>query len=701
MNKIPFSLSAQAERVKMIYKALSDLMKKLGFEAWIVGGFVRDLILNKEAKDVDIVVNVESIQIFYKALKKIGYKSITYDKKDNENNMKFEVLKFKLMLEDGSEEDIDVAIPRKETYSEDSRKPSKVEFAKEGIKEDAKRRDLTINALYLRLGIGNIDKLFDKDGKVDTTVIEEFVEDPTGKGLNNLYGYDGDSWVGVPVMKMTNKPEVLYGDDPLRILRAYRFLTKGFRFGEGMEEALANSSQYFLVGTKISYERIRDEFSKILLKSSSELSFVVVDIMEQMQKDGILELFLPEIAEMKGYNQNNHHHMFDLWGHTMAVLRYLKQNEQYFNEKCCEKAGIEEDVISLKDAGLSTEGLPLYICLLLAGLLHDVAKPRTMTKDEKGESHYIDHEKIGGQMAVKILERLKYTNDIQKLVKVIIERHMILKDFTKQIGNDKQLRNIREKFILNMHGKKIDIQNVCVLLMKADDSSKNGKFNDLSNIFNETSFEEKWENYIERIKTLPPPPKFDFNGEIVAARYGLPMPSKELGNKIRDLKELFRKLNENPFYDEVKSLEELMRIYDKTQEVIKPTSSPEEQNEMIAKYTLDQVRKTIDNPGYTDRTKLHYIDWIMSDVQAAYIAGIARVSVKGEKREIDLIEKIKEAAEEYVKLYEQERASSGKVFDEYRTKNRRVWLYDQWMHDALWAAYISGIEDVLHIRVIH
>lgn len=561
-NKTP--LRIQSERFKLVHRALSSLINKMGFKAWIVGGFVRDLLLNKKAEDIDIVVDVKSILIFFDALKKIGLKSITFDKKDNENNVKFEVLKFRLTIDGLGYEDIDVAIPRKETYSKDSRKPSEVEFAKGGIKEDAKRRDLTINALYLKLGEeNNIDELFKKDGSINEYMVEKFVDDPTGEGLNNLWGYDEGCWVGEPVIKLTNKPEILFEDDPLRILRVYRFLTKGFVFGAGVEEALHESSKYFLVGTKISHDRIRDEFSKILLKSSSEDGFQLMEILEKMREDGILELFLPKVSRMWGYDQNNSHHTMDLWGHTMAVLRYLKKSEKYnLSSNYIEKAGMEEDVISLKEICLSTNGFPLYLCVLLAGLLHDVAKPETRSTDEKGESHYYSHEKVSGEMAVEILNELKYTKDIQQLVKAIIERHMLLKDFRKSLTgrDDKKLKNLREKFIFEIHGKKVDIQNICLLLMEADDSSKGIK--DISEMkelrADIAAFKEEWENYLERVKLLPPPPKFKIEGEVVANHYNLLLPSIQLGKRIKELKDFSNEV-------ETSSLEELMDIYDHQQ----------------------------------------------------------------------------------------------------------------------------------------
>jgi len=549
-----------------VYQELSNLVaKELGFsESWLVGGLVRDLLLGLEPKDYDIVVNIPSISILKKALEDHGYSGyIVGDSKDVKNNLKFEVLKFRINV-DGIPEDIDAVIPRTEVYNGVSRKPE-VEYAggltvEETLKRDSRRRDFTINALYLRLGL-DIEKLFSKsfyteEGTINKEHVSEFVDDPTG-GLDLLkISINGKLET---VLSLTNDPEIVFGQDPLRMLRAIRFVaTKGCVLSQSLEEALYNNVDKFQVGTLISHERINEEMSKILLKGtwgSVNWAFGF------LHKTGILKTFLEDVDKMWGFDQQNHHHDLDLWKHAFGVFSIVKNREEMEglighsnSDLFGYKYGLEPDVVTLKDVKSAKIDHP-ELCLFWAAILHDIAKPETQEfNEEKGEMVYHGHELASAQKAEKILKELKYSNDEAKITAEIIERHMLLKNFSKDTNGGtsvswKTLKRLREKFIIDFHEYKVDLMVPCLALIIGDDIAKAKPSLD-----NFKSFKKCWEDLIEKEKSLPPAPRFKIDGQVVMARYNL-KPGLELGEKIK-------KIKEHQITSDAQTLEELLNEFD-------------------------------------------------------------------------------------------------------------------------------------------
>lgn len=552
-----------------VYQELSNLVvKELGFsESWLVGGLVRDLLLGLEPKDYDIVVNIPSISILKKALEDHGYSGyIAGDSKDVKNNLKFEVLKFRINV-DGIPEDIDAVIPRTEVYNGVSRKPE-VEYAggltvEETLKRDSRRRDFTINALYLRLGL-DIEKLFEKsfytnEGTINKEHVSKFVDDPTG-GLNQLKVFINGKLE--TVLSLTNDPKIVFGQDPLRMLRAIRFVaTKGCVLSRPLEEALYNNVDKFQVGTLISHERINEEMSKILLKGTWES---VIWAFGFLHKTGILKTFLVDVDRMWGFDQQNHHHDLDLWKHAFGVFSIVKNREEMedlighsYSDLFSYKYGLEPDVVTLKEVKSAKIDHP-ELCLFWAAILHDIAKPETQEfNEEKGEMVYHGHELASAQKAEKILKELKYSNDEAKIAAEIIERHMLLKNFSKDTNggtsvSEKTLKRLREKFIIDFHGYKVDLMVPCLALIIGDDIAKAEPSLD-----NFKSFKKCWEDLIEKEKSLPPAPRFKIDGQVVMTRYNL-KPGLELGEKIK-------KIKEHQITSDAQTLEELLDEFDSLQ----------------------------------------------------------------------------------------------------------------------------------------
>jgi len=556
-----------------VYQELSNLVvKELGFsESWLVGGLVRDLLLGLEPKDYDIVdydivVNIPSISILKKALEDHGYSGyIAGDSKDVKNNLKFEVLKFRINV-DGTPEDIDAVIPRTEVYNGVSRKPESVEYAggltvEETLKRDSRRRDFTINALYLRLGL-DIEKLFSKsfytnEGTINKEHVSKFVDDPTG-GLDLLKVYVNKELK--TVLELTNKPRTVFGQDPLRMLRAIRFVaTKGCVLSKNLEKALYHNVDKFQVGTLISFERIEQEISKILLRGTSES---VIWAFEFMYKSRMLPLFLEELDKTWGFDQQNHHHDLDLWEHSFEVFSIVKNREEEMNGILDRsysglfgyKYGLEPDVVTLKDVKGAKIDHP-ELCLFWAAILHDIAKPETQKfSEEKGEMVYHGHELASAQKAEKILKELKFSNDEAKITAEIIERHMLLKNFSKDTNRGtsvswKTLKRLRERFIIDFHGYKVDLMVPCLALIIGDDIAKAEP-----SLNNFKSFKKCWDNLIEEEKSLPPAPRFKIDGQVVMDRYNL-KPGTDLGEKIK-------KIKEHQITSDAQTLEELLDEFD-------------------------------------------------------------------------------------------------------------------------------------------
>lgn len=238
---------------------------------WLVGGAVRDQMLGLEdSNDLDIVLEGDAPELarflHEKGVSSIG--PVVYPR-------------FGTALVRVAGANVELATARKESYGAQSRKPS-VEPA--SLREDALRRDFTVNALLKNVHSG---ELFD----------------PLGGGLKDLENR---------VLRTPLEPLKTFQDDPLRILRAIRFRRQlGFEPAAGLLDAVRDSRERLRI---ISMERVRDELVKMLAIESADLC--MADLMDL----DVMPVFAPELAEMKGVEGGKYHHL-DVWGHTLAVLR--------------------------------------------------------------------------------------------------------------------------------------------------------------------------------------------------------------------------------------------------------------------------------------------------------------------------------------------------------------------------------------------
>lgn len=338
-------------------KNILEKLQEYG-EGYIVGGYVRDSLLGIEPSDCDFVTNLDYnklLEIFKdfspkEIGKHFGIIQIIY------NGKAYEIAKY-----------------RKDIGTPENRKNQEIEFTN-NIIEDLKRRDFTINAIAY-------------DGAIFRYV------DGAEEDLNNK------------VLRFVGDPIERIKEDPLRIMRFIRFLTT-----KNLESAfeVEKLRDYLYLLDKISMERIRDEFNKIILSKDIERALSI------LEKSGVLEYIIPEWSATIGFNQKNQHHYL--------TVEHIKK------------------VVSLCDEDLE---------LRIAALLHDIGKPQTFTLDSEGKGHFYNHEIESAKIVESILKRMKYSAKISSSIKNLVLYHLntfknsgrkYVKKLINEMGKDEVLK---------------------------------------------------------------------------------------------------------------------------------------------------------------------------------------------------------------------------------------------------------------------
>jgi poly(A) polymerase len=327
--------------------SLATAFKAAGFKLALVGGPVRDAILGRLGNDLDFTTNArpkESEKILNKwadSVWDIGAAFGTIAGKKGEIT-------------------VEITTYRSENYEKDSRKPA-VEFG-ENIEGDLSRRDFTINAMALELTTD------------EPTFIDLF------NGVDDLEN---------KIIKTPGKPEDSFTDDPLRMMRAARFMSQlNFTIDESVLVAIKEMAHRLSI---ISSERVRDEFIKIIMSDNPRLGITL------LVECGLADIFLPEIPKLK-LEIDEHHHHKDVYEHSLTVL---------------------EQAIAL-EARLGGANLTLR----LAALLHDIGKPKTKALIAGGGVSFHHHEVVGAKMTKERLRTLRFDNHIVKDVGQLVFLHL-------------------------------------------------------------------------------------------------------------------------------------------------------------------------------------------------------------------------------------------------------------------------------------
>lgn len=262
-----------------VFKTVSEAATEMGLETYVVGGFVRDAILERgQAKDLDFVTVGSGIELAKKVAEKLSPKA--------------EVKVFKnfgtAMVRSG-ELELEFVGARKESYRSDSRKP----IVEDGsLEDDQNRRDFTINAMAIGLNAENFGTLVDP--------------------------FDGLGDLERRLIRTPLDPDITFSDDPLRMMRAVRFASQlGYTIEEKAFKAIQKQAKRLKI---ISQERITDELNKIILSPNPSLGFKL------MFKTGLLEQFFPEMVALYGVEKKNGKGHKDNFYHTLEVLENICKN---------------------------------------------------------------------------------------------------------------------------------------------------------------------------------------------------------------------------------------------------------------------------------------------------------------------------------------------------------------------------------------
>ena len=278
-------------------KKVIEQLKEKGFDAYIIGGCVRDLLRGKEPKDWDLTTNAkpeEIIKIFPKTFYENKFLTVTVQTENEDPKLK----------------EIEITTYRSESKYTNKRHPDEISFA-ETLEEDLARRDFTVNALAMATKTQSAKcKVQNNNLKLKTTEIE----------IIDLF--DGQKDLKSRIIRAVGDPEKRFDEDALRMLRAVRFATVlDFSIEEKTKEAIKKNALWL---ERISNERIRDEFIKII--NNKRAAYGV----ELLRSLGLLTYIIPELEEGCGVAQNKHH-IYDCYEHNLRALGYAA--ETGFNEQ--------------------------------------------------------------------------------------------------------------------------------------------------------------------------------------------------------------------------------------------------------------------------------------------------------------------------------------------------------------------------------
>ena len=393
--KTPIDAAAQLAITTLTSRApeateLASLFKSAGYKLALVGGPVRDAILGRLGNDLDFTTDAHPkdcekiLNKWADSVWDIGAAFGTVAGKKGEIT-------------------VEVTTYRSESYDSSSRKPN-VEFGKT-IEGDLARRDFTINAMALEL----------------TTPEPTFID--LFNGVADLQN---------KLIKTPGKAEESFSDDPLRMMRAARFMSQlNFEIDPSVLVAIKSMATRLEI---ISFERIRDEFIKILMSQSPRIGITV------LVETGLADYFLPEVPKLK-LEIDEHHHHKDVYEHSLTVL---------------------EQAIGL-ESRLDGPNLTLR----LAALLHDIGKPKTKQLIAGGGVSFHHHEVVGARMCKERMKKLRFDNHIIEDVSQLVFLHLRFHGYGSGEWTDSAVRRyVRDAGPLLTH---------LHLLTRADCTTRNKK----------------------------------------------------------------------------------------------------------------------------------------------------------------------------------------------------------------------------------
>ncbi len=453
-KKIWMRLLSDADLAKLlnrdIFLKISHVADTLNIECYVVGGYVRDLFLERPSADIDVVSigNGSGIRLAKEIKKDLGKgATVSVFKNFGTAQVKYKDL------------EVEFVGARKESYSHDSRKP----IVEEGtLEDDQNRRDFTINAMAICLNKEHFGHLIDpfygmedlQDGIVRTPLDPDitFSDDPLrmmrcvrfASQLNftinamaiclnkERFGHLVDPFYGMEdlqdgIIRTPLDPDITFSDDPLRMMRCVRFASQlNFTIEQETFDALERNLDRIDI---ISGERIQEEFNKILLTPIPSKGMV------DLYRSGLLEKILPELTALDIVEKRGERAHKNNFYHTLEVLDNLSKNSD-------------------------------NLWLRWAALLHDIGKTKTKRWDNNLGWTFHNHNFVGSKMVPQIFRRLKMPLDGKmKYVEKLVELHM-----RPIVIADEEVTDSAVRRLLNDAGDDIDD---LMLLCEADITSKN------------------------------------------------------------------------------------------------------------------------------------------------------------------------------------------------------------------------------------
>jgi len=410
--------------IDKIPKPIIDIIKQFeaaGFEAFIVGGCVRDLLMGVGPKDWDVTTNAkpeEIVKIFPDSFYENKFGTVGVKVKSQKSKVKTATQNSKVVESEKNEtiEVVEVTTYRIESKYSDKRHPDEVRFAST-LEEDLSRRDFTINALALKV-------------KSQKSKVKNTTQNSKGaeKDLEIVDLFGGQEDLERKIIRAVGDPNERFDEDALRMMRAIRFAATltcesevkrnransgprklekktSFEIEDKTKKAIAKNADNL---KHIALERIQDELNKIM---TSDFAAEGIELLRELK---LLQYIIPELEKGYGVGQNRHH-IYSIWEHSILSL------------KNCPSGKLE---------------------VRLATLFHDIAKPETK-RGEGAYSTFYNHDHVGARVVEKILKRLKYSSDMIKKVRLLVDNHMFYYN-VDEVGASSVRRLVRKVGLENI-----------------------------------------------------------------------------------------------------------------------------------------------------------------------------------------------------------------------------------------------------------
>jgi len=358
-------------RASLLLTKVSNFLTEQSIQSYLVGGFVRDVLLGRDTADIDIAVAADALEIAPKLANALSGRYVLLDEVNRVGRV---VL---IDNEAGGRWELDFS-----TFSG-------------GIEQDLARRDFTVDAIAVDLG--------------------ELGTDYTSVQLIDPFGGWNDLRQGV----IRAVSEAAFKSDAVRLLRAVRLAAElNFSIDNGTESLIRG---YHHLIASVAGERVREELLRLLAVSHAGQFLPYLDELD------LLTAIVPELAQAKGVEQPKEH-FWDVFDHSIetvaAVDFVLRQGAwEYGSEEVL--AVVPWSVVLAEHFDLEvSSGSTRGLLLRLAALLHDVAKPQTKAIDDSGRVRFLGHAKVGAAITANILERLRFSGKEIKLVETMVRHHL-------------------------------------------------------------------------------------------------------------------------------------------------------------------------------------------------------------------------------------------------------------------------------------